>query len=563
MRRRHLLALMGALAATCGFAQNPSIGAGGVVQGASFLDPSVAGGALAPGCIFSIQGANLGPGNEFDPRTGVQANSPPYGTSLAGVSVQVAQGGTAVSTYVMFAWTSQANAILPSNAPLGDVQVTVTYNGKTSAPATAHVAPASFGIFSASGGFGRGIIQNWSPDGSVALNTPASSAQPGQIVVLWGSGLGAIDGPDNIAPGAVPLAPPLGIYVGGKTVANVLYTGRAPSFPGIDELIFTLPDDTPDGCFVPVQVRTGDNAYSNIVALAVDSQGAPCTDKLEPFARTVLTGGRVGLVELLRLSLRAILAAGQPTVDDPAIDLGESAFFEGSGGDPGLNPLYARPPAGLCTGAPPMSVLNALMLPGSYGTTLNAGTAISVTGPGGTIALKPQTSFPNEYYGLLGGQNVLVNGSPLLPLFLNGGLYTVAGNGGKDVGAFRQQATLAPALTWTNRDAIGTVDRSLGLTLQWTGGDAASQTVVIFGGSAASTSGGGFLCMADVSAGTFTVPPQVLATVPAVSAQAPMGGFVMIGALPAGEPSIRFGAGGIDVGYIVSTTVRASQVGFQ
>ena len=564
MRYRRLIATLGFfLAAASACAQNPSIGAGGVVHGASFLDPGVAGGALAPGCLFAIQGENLGPGSDVDPRTGVQAGSLPYDTSLAGVSVRIAQGGIALSAYVVFAWTSQVNAILPSNTPLGNVQVTVTYKGKTSAPAPARVAQADFGILSPAGGFGPGLIQNWNPDGSVARNTPASSARPGQLVVLWGTGLGAIAGPDNAAPGAIPLATPLEIYVGGKAVANVLYTGRAPEIPAIDELIFALPDDAPEGCFVPVQVRTGGDAYSNVVTMAVDAQGAPCTDRLDPFARAVLTGGRVGLVELFRLQLRAILKDGQAAQDFAPIDLGAAAFYRAAGDDPGLNPLYARPPAGLCTAPPSTSVLASLLQPGAFGTTLDAGATVSVKGSAATIDLKQQAGLPGEYYGLLGGRDVLRDGSVTLLPFLTGGVYTVTEQGGKDVGAFSQQAALEPDLTWINRDAIDDVDRSAGLTLRWSGGDPASQVAVIFGGGAANTSAGGFFCVADLAAGEFTVPPQILATVPPISGQAAMGAFLIVGAVPAGEPPVRFTARGLDLGYILTGTIHMKQVGFR
>jgi hypothetical protein len=350
--------------------------------------------------------------------------------------------------------------------------------------------------------------------------------------------------------------------VGDKSVPEILYAGRVPDSPGVDQVVFRLPEDAPEGCSVPVQARTGNDAYSNIVSMAIDAGGAPCTERLGSLARTVLTGGRVGLVELLRLSLRATLRDGQAVSDIPAIDLGEAAFFQGAADDPGLNPVYSRPPVGMCSGAPPISVLDALLLPGAYGKTLHAGPAISVSGPDGRIDLKPQTGFPDEYYALLGGQDVLRDGAAALPLFLNGGQYTVSGPGGRDVGAFSRQLGLAPAITWTNRDALADIDRSAGVTVEWSGGDGASQVALIFGGASAGTSGGGFLCVADLAAGSFTVPPRVLATVPAVSGQAALAGAIMLGAIPAGDPPVTFSAPGIDLGYVLSTALHIKQVGF-
>ena len=63
-------------------AAQPLISPGGVVNSASYQLPSLPGGALAQGSIFSIFGTGLGP-----PSPGVQASEFPLRVTLAGVSV--------------------------------------------------------------------------------------------------------------------------------------------------------------------------------------------------------------------------------------------------------------------------------------------------------------------------------------------------------------------------------------------------------------------------------------------------------------------------------------------
>ena len=75
---------------------------------------------------------------------------------------------------------------------------------------------------------------------------------------------------------------------------------------------------------------------------------------------------------------------------------------------------------------------------------LDAGSAITVTGPSGVKTLTPTANTTGIYYASLGG----ASGAPL---FLNPGNYMISnGSGGRDVGPFTTNITLPPALTWTN-----------------------------------------------------------------------------------------------------------------
>jgi uncharacterized protein (TIGR03437 family) len=46
--------------------------------------------------------------------------------------MQISQGSTSVNAIPIYVSSSQINAVMPSNAPLGRVSVRVTYNGTSS-----------------------------------------------------------------------------------------------------------------------------------------------------------------------------------------------------------------------------------------------------------------------------------------------------------------------------------------------------------------------------------------------------------------------------------------------
>lgn len=119
----------------------PFINYRGVVNAASFEGQGLPAGSIAQGSIFTIFGSNLGPAQY------VQSGSFPLPAQLGGVSVSVAQGSTTLAAIPIFVLASQVSAIMPSNAPLGQVVVRVSYNNQTSNPATVNVVAVSRGGF--------------------------------------------------------------------------------------------------------------------------------------------------------------------------------------------------------------------------------------------------------------------------------------------------------------------------------------------------------------------------------------------------------------------------------
>ena len=250
----------------------PVISAGGVVNTASYAPGGPPNGSLAQGSFFSIYGGTVGPAAP------VQATTYPLPTTLGAVSVKITQGSNTYNAPLVFVYSTQINAILPSNVPVGAAQLTITYNGLTSQPANITVAKTIFGVFfQRVNGKDLAIAQNVKTATDYPLNLPDTPAKPGQIVIFWGTGLGPITGADNTAPGASAgdmTSLPVTITVGGISAPR-LYAGRQSETAGVDNVYFTIPAGVPLGCQVPVVVTAGGVA-ANTTNIAITADGSPC-----------------------------------------------------------------------------------------------------------------------------------------------------------------------------------------------------------------------------------------------------------------------------------------------
>jgi uncharacterized protein (TIGR03437 family) len=536
--------------------------------GASATGPNIGGivdavnyrAAIAQGSFFAIFGTKLGP-------TPPQPNEVfPIPDNLGGVTVTVTQGSITKKAYLVYVSDSQINAIMPSDAPLGNVQVTVNYNGTASGTAT--VVNISFAINSTAGGNGPGIINNYNSPTDQPLNTASNPAKPGQVEIMVGTGLGPITAPDNQSPPVGVPTTPVQVLVGDQQ-ASVSYSGRAPLNAGQDQINFTVPANAPLGCSIPVQVSAG-GTWSNTVRMAISADGSHCQDTFNPLAGLSATGGNSGTLGLIRMNFNGQLSAGAaPT--NASLDLGFGAFTKTNpGGDLAYSPLSNLPPPGTCASTNKGNFdVGTLMGGGLSGldptvaATLDAGPQLTVTGgAGGATGTLTQTS-PNPYMGLLGGV-LNISGATVPPPFLDGGPFTISGPGGKDVGPFKTTVPLSPAITWTNPPS--TINRASPLTLNWTGGDS-TETVVILGVSTDSTSKamGQFLCVAPAGVHSFTVPVNSLAdlisTTPTSSSSSPIG---FLGLMPMHFGSSQtFTATGLNVGVVFDTTMSLQTVQVQ
>jgi hypothetical protein len=158
-----------------------------------------------------------------------------------------------------------------------------------------------------------------------------------------------------------------------------------------------------------------------------------------------------------------------------------------------------------------------------------------------------------------------VTGSPNPKPLFQSGAFTVTSPGGTDVWASQASINAAAPVKWTNQTQLVQVNRSQGLTLSWSGGDPQRETVLIQGVSSdiPTHSSASFICAVSPSAGSFTVPPYVLANLPATrSTEVQPKAWLFLGSIPL-NGAASFAAQGLDAGFAVFGAWNAKSVVFQ
>ncbi len=524
------------------------------MNAASSMAPGLPSGGIARGSVFSIYGRNLGP----DTSPGL---SFPLQTNLGGVTITLTQGDTTVNAIPVFVGPGQINAILPSNAPLGLSSLRVTYNNRTGNRMPVRVVNSSFGIYTATGtGLGPGIFQNASTTGQ-PVNSLKTVAQPGDVIILWGTGLGPITAADNLAPPTTSLPTKTEVFVGGKQ-AQITYNGRSGCCAGTDQIVFAVPNDAPTGCWVPVAVRTEGAVVSNFATMAIGADPAQCAEPDNPLAKALIAGGTTAMFAPTRFHVRSDIAVPAPL--ETSADFAGGFVARETAGVFNFNPAFSLPPAGACTAytAAGNFPLDQDLLPGMLptGGALDAG-ATQITGAKGSHNL-PASAYAGLLASYLGG---MIPGVPQLPagLVLDPGAVSVSTGGGADAGAIQAQATMPEPFTWTNRDQNTEVIRSQGLTLTWNG-VAPGNTVFIVGGNAdlPNNATGLFLCRAQPGDTSFTVPAAALANVPASRRLATQSlGAVYVGQWQLTSPA-PVNAQGVNFGLLIPTQMQGKSVRF-
>jgi uncharacterized protein (TIGR03437 family) len=499
MPKRLLLAFVaiaGSLAA-----QNPTITL--IVNGGSGIPPGLPNYAIAQGSIFVVYGTNLGAAAPAGSIVNSAALPLPTTAGLAGTSIAVTVNGTTLPAPIVYTIPGQVAAILPSATPVGTGTLTLTYNGKSgSGPIT--VLASAFGISIRRTPAGHEIPAVTFATNQTELVSAADAAAPGDALVLFGTGLGPVaGGNDTILPQSGNIGTVPTVYVGGVPSTNVSYYGRSPGFPGLDQIVFTVPQNAPLGCQVSIVVETsnaGVPIVSNAPATAIGTPDQmPCTDPVDAFPAALLSFPANSTV--LGISLQQNTTFSSPTTSatstafqilftqlTPPQFLALSANMAESSNNScfsGFVPAVA-PPAGL----PPAIYLDA----------------------GPSVTLVPPSGAPFAVPALAAGV-YLGKSSAGIP----SGLWGFAAPGGANVGPFSLGFPIPQPVTWTNQASLlgSTVTRANGLTINWTGGD--PYGFVDIQGFAANTTGTflvGYDCSAPLSAGTFTIPPSILLQMP-------------------------------------------------
>lgn len=455
-------------------AQVPAIGQNGVMNTASQVPPTLPGGNLARGARFTVYGVRL--------------------TGSEGSAVTLTHASASVNARIVSAAPLRIDAILPADAPLGPAELRVARGNQTSAPFAVTIVNANPGLYSQNDeGWGPGRIRILGPP--ERDNSFSQAAQPrGQIAIT--------------ATGATSTLPP-GVFIGAKRAK--LVSIKPSSKPGIEDLVVELPASVPEGCFVPVYAQQGSSPPSNVVTLAIRRGGGACrTPPASPIP--LISSSRTGVIVLSRLSGMSENGREFWTDDDA-----RAAFVDRPNGA-ALAPLLLAPPPGACT-LYMSSNQSASQLPGSLagglledlaGRGLDTGTALSVRN-GLESRIIPQTPGAPGYY-----RAPLGRASGRQALFLNPGSFMLNAPGGRDVGAFDLFLKLDDrGFQWTNRDAIGVVDRGRSLTVTWSP-RRSDQFVAILATNTDqfSTARALCYCLANGEAGALTIPAVMLANFP-------------------------------------------------
>ena len=518
---------------------------------------------IAQGSRIAISGKNIGP-------VSFQVGGSPYPrqTDLGGVSVQIRSGDVTTAGLMVFVTNSLVTAIVPSTTPLGDATVTVTYKGRTTAPLPITIVAQTLGIRTWNEfGSGPARARNADPDtqlnantdlSKLPLNSLAQSAKPGQFMVIQAMGLGAVDA-DETQDFVQSLDNPADVIVGNKT-ATVITKARAAD--GSDFILIKLPDDVPQGCYVPLAVRTG-GITSNVVTISIDTAGGSCSDPAGLSASDIDAAQKSGQIRLGTILLDHLdfglagtqdsVAAGFPRYDFNSLT---SAFSWAPNGE-GIRSLASTPAFGTCSiSASPSRPNHAFDLEPDpiHPQWLNAGPALNLNGPAGAARIGPDGPTYSFH--------------PDQP-FVAAGDYTVDnGAGTPQVGSFKSVLSLPQPITWTNEPDLGApLDRAQDLTVTWTGGDPDKEFALIAGLSNNGQAIAGFLCAEKVSAGKFTIPAWVLSSLPAsaivTDGGVPLpGGALAVGAAPLASVG-RFSAPGLDFGVFTYEQGFVSLVSFQ
>ena len=166
------------LLASVAFAQ-PVVSAGGILNAASYALSELPNSGIAQGSMFVVFGSGLGPA------TLTQITAFPLPLALADTSMKVAVNNVVRDVPMIYTSAQQVVGILPSNTPLGVATLTLTYNGKTSAPVAFNVVKSSVGIFAVNQkGTGPGVLQNFIGETDLPLNSVFKPARPGQTMIL-------------------------------------------------------------------------------------------------------------------------------------------------------------------------------------------------------------------------------------------------------------------------------------------------------------------------------------------------------------------------------------------
>ena len=237
----------------------PVVNEGGVVNNASFA-PSPA--PVAPGSIAAVFGSNLNDGSEV-----LASSFGPDGklvTSLGGSSVTIND----IPAPLFYSTPGQLGIQIPAElAGQTTATIQVTVNDQTSIPRTIFLDSLAPGIFTVNEqGSGPAAVLH---EDNVTAVTEQNPARPGEVVVLFATGLGTLNPPlatGDPSTGNQTVQAPTVLIDG--VPGEVLFSGAAPGFVGLNQINVRIPASTRLASNLPVVVSIG-GVTSNTTTIAV------------------------------------------------------------------------------------------------------------------------------------------------------------------------------------------------------------------------------------------------------------------------------------------------------
>jgi uncharacterized protein (TIGR03437 family) len=209
----------------------PAPAIAGVGSAATFLPP------IASAAWVAIVGTNLSQSTYTWQGTDFVSGQLP--TSLEGVSVTI----NGIPAYVEYISPTQINVLAPDDATVGAVQVQLTVAGQTSNSLSIQKTQFAPAFFTLGDGYAAAQHLNYTLVGKPNLLAGVAStpAQPGETILLYGTGFGPTNPPlptAQLVTTPEPLANSVQISIGGET-AQVTFSGLVS--PGLYQFNVTVP----------------------------------------------------------------------------------------------------------------------------------------------------------------------------------------------------------------------------------------------------------------------------------------------------------------------------------
>jgi uncharacterized protein (TIGR03437 family) len=465
--------LVGVVAGQTATVQNAAFGSSvGVVFGYIF-DPFVLAVPIFP--------ATLTPQNVVSPGMLAVLSAPPA-TTPTKISIRPSGSDTPIRVEVVSSTPGQTTFVVPRNMPLGGAEIEYQSAGQPTGWTNVNVVAASFEFFRIGSG-GPAIAQAVGAGGSlspIGLTTPA---QPGQTILLKGSGLGNV--PFTVTVGGVP--------------ATVVTAAPHRANPGAEEIQIHIPTGVPDGCYVPVVLTYNSNAVTTTISKT--SNGAAC---VHPFQlsvadmKTLDKGGTLMVGEIyMSTTLQVATPAAASRAEGASVQFRSmatadiAAFFPANQNAAGCQAIV---PTSL---AVPNLAYAQIYSAGS----VNAGSSVFLQNGANTLSL-PGPFGLGEYFATLPQPTQGPVANPPAPT-IAGGPWKWYSTGGPDLAVSSFGFTL-PAPFQLNGSGMISMNRNVDQTLTWNGAafDSGALLYAVLPGSVT--------CTAPANSGTLTIPAALL-----------------------------------------------------